>query len=59
MKSVAIFVMEAMKNIHPATHADQHKCVNASAYGIKVIAHPRYVYTCISINSSSQWRGET
>ena len=40
MKSVAIFVMEAMKNIHPATHADRNKCV----YGIKVIAHPRYVY---------------
>ena len=27
MKSVAMFVIEAMKNIHPATHADRNKCV--------------------------------
>ena len=42
MKSVAFFVMEAMKNIHPATHADRNKCVGI--YGIKVIAHSMYLY---------------
>ena len=27
MKSVACFVTNAMKTIHPATHADRNKCV--------------------------------